>query len=61
MMTSDKIRADVRTLQRTRNEEMLHQIRKELAELNEQEQRQLLAWMREEFGREQKEKLGLRV
>lgn len=61
MMTSDKIRADVKTLQRTRNEEMLHQIRKELAELNEDEQMQLLAWMREEFGRERKEKLGLRV
>ena len=57
MMTSDKIRADVKTLQRTRNEEMLHQIRKELAELNENEQMQLLLWMKGQFVKEQKDKL----
>jgi hypothetical protein len=57
MMTSDKIRADVRTLQQTRNEEMLHQIRKELAELNEDEQMQLLLWMKGQFVKEQKDKL----
>lgn len=57
----EKIKGDVERLRRTGKEMLIREIRSELEQLTEQEQRQLLAWMREEFGREQKEKLGLRV
>lgn len=57
-----RIRAGVETVVKNRmKEELIEEIRGYLLLLDDEERRELLIWMREEFQKGQKEVLGVRV